>query len=454
MRTIKKNPHFLTALALLLCGLFFWPAPCDAKPNQHNFPHNPVIFVHGGAGSASQFESQAMRFTSNGYPQAYLFAHEYDSSFSIETMEDVHARLDDLIASVKASTGAAQIDLMGHSLGTRVSQTYLLSSPERAANVAHYVNIDGYPADEPPAGVPTLALWAEISLYDDVRIIQGAQNVTLPNQTHVQCTTSAEAFNEMYKFFTGQEPKTTMVVPEILRCLRVAGRTCLFPQNIGADGAVLEIYEVSGASGQRLHRRPEAVFTIGADGNWGPFKAQAGKPYEFVIVREGQNHHIYKEPFIRSDYFVRLQTSPVGGGVGANMDVDPGQSNLVVTRDKELWGERPLEKDILAVNGVDVINAANCPFSNRTTAIYLYDAGSDMQSDLDEPIEYFHSLPFMTGADLYLPASETAEGRIRLTLIPRGANGLMQVINIPDWPSTTDRVSVLFNDFVQWDNLP
>jgi triacylglycerol esterase/lipase EstA (alpha/beta hydrolase family) len=66
---------------------------------------NPIIFVHGGAGSASQFESQAMRFTSNGYRHQYINALEYDSTFSLNTTADVFANLDQLIAQAKEETG-------------------------------------------------------------------------------------------------------------------------------------------------------------------------------------------------------------------------------------------------------------------------------------------------------------------------------------------------------------
>jgi len=37
-------------------------------------PLRPIVFVHGSQGSAQQFETQAMRFTSNEYPQDLLFA--------------------------------------------------------------------------------------------------------------------------------------------------------------------------------------------------------------------------------------------------------------------------------------------------------------------------------------------------------------------------------------------
>src|SRR6516164_8104805 len=97
----------------------------------------PVVFVHGASGSGAQYESQAMRFVSNGYPPNYIRVHEYDSLFSINTQAQVLAGLDTLIAELLAETGADKVDLLGHSLGTFLMQMYL-SSPERAAKVGHY----------------------------------------------------------------------------------------------------------------------------------------------------------------------------------------------------------------------------------------------------------------------------------------------------------------------------
>ena len=85
----------------------------------------PIIFVHGGAGSAQQFDSQAMRFASNGWPVDLMFAFEYDSTFATQDLATVIARLDAFIDSVQEQTGADKIYLMGHSLGTTVSHTYL-----------------------------------------------------------------------------------------------------------------------------------------------------------------------------------------------------------------------------------------------------------------------------------------------------------------------------------------
>ena len=96
-------------IALLVIGLVISATPVAIAPE----PLRPMIFVHGGAGSAQQFESQAMRFTSNGYPANYIAVHEYDSSFTVENITIVWARLDQLIATLLAETGADKVDTLG-----------------------------------------------------------------------------------------------------------------------------------------------------------------------------------------------------------------------------------------------------------------------------------------------------------------------------------------------------
>lgn len=57
---------FLAVVLTALTSLVSTSAASAHPSYQPRF--NPVIFVHGGAGSGAQFESQKMRFTSNGYP--------------------------------------------------------------------------------------------------------------------------------------------------------------------------------------------------------------------------------------------------------------------------------------------------------------------------------------------------------------------------------------------------
>jgi hypothetical protein len=414
-----------------------------------------MIFVHGYSGSGGQFESQALRFESNFYPADYIFVLEYDSSASPGNFPAVWARLDELVAAIQEETGAAQVDILGHSLGTAVMQGWL-ALPGRAANVAHYVNIDGQPAGAPPGGVPTLALWAERGLCPGCSI-SGATNVTIPNQTHVQVATSAESFVEMYKFFTGRPPLTKYILPELFGRIELAGRAVLFPQNVGVPNRTLEIWEVNGKTGARIGNHPKAVYPLSGDGSWGPFKAKAGAHYEFALVREGIfTHHFYYEPFIRSDYLIRLNTEEPGTGIGAYMDYSDHTTNVIAIRYKELWGDQGAENDTLEVNGTNVVRPLTHPIAHMVNATFAFDDGPtpgnnvpDGVSHVGVPLFPFYLLPFMAGVDLSIPGVSPPDGTIPVVLTPRDGGGKTQVINVPNWASLNDRVTVQLHDYLQ-----
>jgi pimeloyl-ACP methyl ester carboxylesterase len=430
-------------LALAAVGILLAAPAADAdfflkKPN-------PIIFVHGGSGSGAQFESQAMRFTSNGYPRSHIRVLEYDSSSIGTIMPDVLAALDALIAELQAETGAAQVDLMGHSLGTTVSHNYL-ATPARAANVAHYVNIDGRTADAPPGGVPTLALWAGAVNRPVPPQIVGATNVTIPNQEHVQVATSAESFFEMFRFLQGRAPFTTRILPQLLP--RISGRVTAFPQNTGLAGATLEVWLVDGRTGERIGRRPRATFAIGPDGSFGPFTAVYGLHYEFAVLREGEvDTNYFYEPFIRSDHLVRLN---VALGLAPFIVASDNHTALTVIRFKEFWGDRGAENDVLSINGTDVVNPTTAPSGTvgvASVAFFLFDVGSDGVNNLTSIPFPFGPLGFLTGADLFIPTDPP--GTVSVETVPRGDFGAARTVNVPNTPSTQSRVVVQLNDFEQ-----
>jgi pimeloyl-ACP methyl ester carboxylesterase len=430
--------------ALMLVAILL-ALPAGAVAGGGKSKLNPVIFVHGGAGSGAQFESQKMRFTSNGYPQRLIRVVEYDSTFGLNTMADVHAGIDELIAELQQETGRPQVDILGHSLGTAVMQGYLNSSPARAANVAHYVNIDGGQAASPPGGVPTLAIWAGRGTPG--RSIGGATNVTVPNQTHVESATSAESFVEMYRFFTGKRPKTSDILPERGRSIEVSGRAVIFPQNSGVQDRTLEVWEVRGSSGQRKRRHPVAVESLGGDGSWGPFELGRGGHYEFALVpTDGRTHHFYYEPFVRSDHLVRLLTSEPGSALDLLTEKSPNHVSMVATRNKELWGDQGAENDLLEINGTNVCNAATCPINKRVIGMFAFDVGSDGMTNLSAPIPALFAIPFISGVDHFIPAAAGGTGKVSVSLTSRGA-GPARTVNFPNRPSTTDQVTVQLNDF-------
>ena len=426
------------------------PAPAGARtverPAEPPPAPRPLIFVHGGAGSGAQFESQAMRFASNGYPQDRLAVHEYDSTFGINTMDQVWAGLDALVAERLAATGADQVDLAGHSLGTTVLQGYLTSSPERAARVAHYVNIDGRTADAPPGGVETLAVWGE---GDQTREIVGAENYYAPDQSHVQVATSAETFAQISEFLTDREPKTTDVVPERGR-IHLSGEANVFPQNVGADGFTLRIYEIDRRTGERERRRPEATFPIGPDGAWGPFKAKAGERYEFALTRtDGSVHHLYFQPFLRSDHLVRLLTSRPGEGLDLLRQPSDTATSLGVIRYKEMWGDQGADNDVLEIDGQNVLNAATAPRTKRVNAMFAFDNGLDGVTDLSAPVQPWFSLPFISAVDVVMRATIPPDDTIAVEMVARAGDGDREVVSVPNWASSENIVTITFRDFQQ-----
>ena len=440
----------LVAVLVVLSALVIVGPAQAARPASPSSWHRlrPIVFVHGFFGSGSQYETPARRFASNGYPSRYIEAHEYDSTFATTTVAEVHAALDERIARLLRETGADQVDLVGHSLGTAMSQSYLNSSSERAARVAHYVNLDGATATALPGGVPTLAIWGE---GNPARAITGAENVYFPDQAHTETVTSAASFAAQFRFLTGRAPLTTRILPQLPGQVQLAGRAVLFPSNAGAAGATVQVFEVHPRTGQRLRSRPAATFTLGPDGAWGPMRAKGSASYEFAITRPDSTttHHLYFQPFRRTDRLVRLLTSEPGVGLDLLTEKSERHANLIVTRNKEWWGDQGAAGDTLTVDGTSVLSASTAPRTKRAIALFAYDAGVDGVSHPDVQLPAFAALPFISGVDLFVPATSPPSRAVRLASKQRGGGGVESVVNVPNWPSATHRVSVQLDDYSQ-----
>ncbi len=420
----------------------------------------PVLFVHGGAGSASQFESQAQRFRANGYPASHIATLEYDSgivsaaltqsppdlSVLVALSREINAAIDEL----QFATGAQQVNLLGHSLGTAVSQAFL-SNPANAARVAHYVNIDGRSAAALPGGVPTLALWGQYVTES----VAGAENVYPPEDdpmAHIEAATSAESFSRIYRFFNGEDPVTNSVPDASADQVWVAGRANLFPQNLGAEGARLEIYEVDPVTGVRLGDSPLYVRDIDDSGDFGPFAVSRGASIEYVLMQgESNAQYFYREPYHQDSLLVRLNTSRPGEGVGNRLHRSANHTNLMIGRDMEFWGDQGDNNDSLQVNGTELVSELTAPLLKRLSVLFLHDRDSDGMSNLDALDPDFAELPFMSGLDLYVPASAQGSNTIEVRLQSR-RGGPEQVISVPNWPSDEVRsVSVQFRDYTRAD---
>lgn len=425
----------------------------------------PIIFVHGQSGSAQQFETQAMRFTSNDYPQELLFAFEYDTGQPDNPLADLDAFID----KVLAETGESRVYAIGHSRGTSVWTTYLedpgFDAPDK---VARYVNIDGRSPEELPGGVPTIGIWGEWNTADsgfnrsednsDTLIGPDPEsNYHFGDKSHTEVATSAEAFALAYEFLTGVAAQTTDVTEIDSGLVSVAGRAVFFPENVGFEGVPLEVWEIDPDNGQRIADSPVQSAIIPASGDFGPFSLQAGTHYEFALLRDATEalpvdtvHHFYMEPFYHDNYFVRLQSSSPGGSIEAYIPRWENSAGLVMLRQKEFWGDQGAVADELFVNGVNILTPAISPRavgagSGVNLAVFAFDADGDNETDLDKGELFpFNALTFLTGADVFIPAQAGGTGVTEITLVHRG--GRETRFNIPNWPSADNRVSVMFRD--------
>ena len=151
--------------------------------------------------------------------------------------------------------------------------------------------------------------------------LRGATSVVIPRADHRETAFSPAAFEASYRFITGHAPRIIAIAaeqqPALSGKLTGLGLSSIDPQsgnftnNLPLPGAQLDVYAVDPATGER--RGPAAYRkTIGADGLWGPFAAQADTRYEFVISAPGYaTTHIYRSPFPRSSAIVNLRAERV-----------------------------------------------------------------------------------------------------------------------------------------------
>lgn len=434
----------ITACMLVMVAMVGSTAldPSDAPAAGDDRDDLPILFVHGFMGSGQQFEAQALRFASNGYPAERIDTFEHDSLAWPGSQDTVWAGIDAKIDALLAASGQTQIVLAGHSQGTGVSQGYLNSDPSRAARVAKYINLDGGSGGSIPASVEGLAIWGE---GDPARSLPGARNVQFADQSHTEVVNSPESFAEMYSFVTGEAPRFGEVVRES-GTVKISGRAIQFPENVGAHDATMRVYEVDATTGEApAGATPVATIELAGDGSFGPLDLTAGAHYVFEITRATGKHHVYPQPFVRSSNWFRILTSEPGGLADSFWEPAEKTQNLTVLRNEEWWADQGDRNDVLAIDGHSVLTAENSPRSNRTIGIFLHDAGSDgISGSVTDPPP--SGLPFLTGIDLVIPAADPAEGTTSVRATPRNGDG-DETVCLPALSSIDHRMSVQFNSY-------
>ena len=148
------------------------------------------------------------------------------------------------------------------------------------------------------------------------------------------------------------------------------------------------------------------------------------------------------EPFPRSDYAIRLLGSlPLENYTGKQ----PKSSGAVMIRYEEYWGNEPGQNDELLINGLNICTETLCPWEKLVNAYFAFNwEGKEETTLKEDPVT--SALPFIQGAQVYIPASSPPTATVKYQLNSRLGGGL-RTLNIPNWEGTTDQVTIYWNDF-------
>lgn len=411
----------------LSCPVVVRDADCDRT-------RRPFVFVHGTFGSGDNFAHVARLLGSNGYCQDWIVAVEYNS---LGDSPGTDGSIDAAVDAILAESGFDQVDLAGHSQGTRHCADYL-SVPAQAAKVAHYINFSGSPDI---GDVTTLSVSSEMDIGNTPRHANGSNVtiVTLEEEDHFAVAASTRAFVELYRYLRGEEPRYTEV-----QCgdemVTVAGIAESFADNVPQTGRI-EIREI----GETPRDGAAPVHSVQPDaaGRFGPFELRRDAYYEFKgFDADGELvGYQYFTQFKRSNRLVRLLSpspNPVVAGASTDLVVRDAAHTALIAR----WDGGGFRHDLgasLTVDGVEVLTSENAGAEAMMSAaldggvvgFFMFDDDLDRQTDLG----LVASSPFLSFTDVFMDAAAPHFIEIRFTAGSEDPSIVDQTLRIPNWPS-------------------
>ena len=319
----------------------------------------PILFVHGNGDSSALWITILWRFESNGYPAERLFTIDFphptarDDNTKLQTnrssTDEQRTQLATRVDEVLSLTGATKLILVGNSRGgysirnflknrggvSKVQAAILSGTPNHGVikaplNTDNEFNGDGpflkglnSGPNEVVAGVPFLTIRSDkndkfaqpmsvenpLGVGYDGPALNGATNVALDGVDHRETAYSPRAFQEIYKFITGNSPASTDIKPETNSQLSglITGYENEAATNLPVSNVAVSIFEIDHKTGTRIGGAVYQV-TTGADGAWGSFKAKPDAYYEFVVQAPGDwERHFFRTPFPRSSKLVTMR---------------------------------------------------------------------------------------------------------------------------------------------------
>jgi pimeloyl-ACP methyl ester carboxylesterase len=380
-------------------------AQCD--PNRR-----PVIFIHGFLASGDTWSNAVQQFQRSGYCADQLIAFDWNSVGGNAKKTD--SLLSDLIDRVLARSGAAQVDLVGHSAGGGVARTYLRDS-SRAKQVAHYVHIGSRKWTSAYEWFPNAKCLNIFSSGDRIASssagpIEGAVNLSLQNEDHYQVATAPAPIDAMLKFFNSAIDTEKRIVKT--NTVQLSGKAVTLGDNQAMGNAAISIYRIRTKDGAR--QSSPIRLQADASGNWGPVELKSNTAYEFELIPATEKPRIisyFFSGFSFSDPLVYLRGFPQGKQVMALLGQVPereDQSALVIySAASAMIGGR----DSVTVNGISVCSATLTPASKTAITSFIYEDGDGVSTG--RTIKQFTATPFISGIDLLLEAGENKLLRLR-----------------------------------------
>jgi triacylglycerol lipase len=129
----RRLAAFCCAAAVCIAGTAAVPAA--------SFAVDPILFVHGWSGSSSNWNTMVSRFEKDGWAKSQLRAYSYNTSQSNKTTAETIVKSE--VEKLIASTGAAKVDIVAHSMGSLNSRWYIKFIKEGEASVDDWVSLGG-----------------------------------------------------------------------------------------------------------------------------------------------------------------------------------------------------------------------------------------------------------------------------------------------------------------------
>jgi triacylglycerol lipase len=217
----KRLMAFVSTLAIAVTGAALSPASSLAV--------DPILFVHGWSSSASTWNTMVGRFEKDGYPKSHLRAYSYNTSQSNKTTAETIVKSE--VEKLLASTGAAKVDVIAHSMGSLNSRWYVkfvggesqvdewvsLGGPNHGTNTAFFCFSTACTemrpgstflntlnaGDETPGAVNYGTWWSpcdEIINPDSSVPLSGATNTETACISHGALLTNETVYNQVREF--------------------------------------------------------------------------------------------------------------------------------------------------------------------------------------------------------------------------------------------------------------